>query len=171
VDKNDYIKSIEICQGIISRMASNSSNLKVWFLVTFSALFTYFSKSDSKVWQDVIWILPMLMFVWLDAFYLRQERIFRLIHDDFEKSINEPVEKRKPFHLVPTQTQLGKYNIWNCIFSPSVAGFYFILLIAFQFFILYRTLPDMKWATGVFPFLLLLLAIFFNKPTDHSKGA
>lgn len=160
-----------MCQGIISRMASNSSNLKAWFLVTFSALFAFFAKSDSKVWQDLIWVLPMLMFVWLDAFYLKQERIFRLIHGDFEKSINETSQVRNPFHFIPTKEQLKKYSIPNCIFSTSVAGFYFILLISFQAYIIYYTLPNALWTTFIFPALIVILAWINKKSTDHSKGS
>jgi len=172
MEKDELIKSMEICQGIISRMASNAFKLKAWFLVVFSALFTFFAKSDVKVVEDIVWILPMVMFIWLDGFYLRQERIFRMIYDDFEKTFNNSISVRKPFHLKPTQEQLREFSIFNCVFSTSVGWFYFPLLIAFQAYIFYQTSPECgKFLIVLFPAAIIILAFIFKKPTGHSKGA
>ncbi|MGK0290828.1 MAG: hypothetical protein ACI86H_002291 [bacterium] len=169
------IKSIEIIQGIILRMSRNSFQLKAWFLVVFSALFTFFAKSETKVIQDLVWLLPLLAFVYLDGYYLKQERMFRSIHTDFEKVINKQTItiKRDPFNFIPTKEQLKEHSILNCVFSISIGWFYFPLLIAFQGLIIFHTSGDKLCRYGymlVVPLFIIIFALYFKKETTHAKG-
>jgi len=169
INGDAIIKSMDYCQDVVKRMASNAFKLKSWFLVTFSALFTYFAKSESKVIADLIWTLPMFMFVALDAYYLKQERIFRFIYNDFRDVFNGADVSRQPFDLTPTKSQLDFYSLMNCIFSTSVGGFYFPLLAAFQGLIIFHT-TQYPILIGILPALLIVLSLCFYKKTQHAKG-
>ncbi len=174
--KELQIKSMEFCQGNISRMANNSSVLKAWFLVAFTALFTFFAKSVSSetsynvTLADLIWILPMLVFPLLDAFYLKQERMFIDVYNDFEKSINGTDDPRQPFDLKPSKRQREKYNLLNVVFSMSIGWFYFPLLIAFQALIIFHS--QLKcWYFWIlfFPFIVVVMTCIFKKKTDYQR--
>ena len=174
--KELQIKSMEFCQGNISIMAKNSSTLKAWFLVAFAALFTFFAKSVSgetsynAALTDIIWILPMLVFPLLDAFYLKQERMFIDVYNDFEESLNGTEDTRQPFNLKPSKQQREKYNLLNVVFSMSIGWFYFPLLIAFQALIIfYSQLKCWYLWILLFPFIVVVMTFIFKKKTDHQR--
>ena len=70
-------KEIEILQGVIGRMARNSFMLKGWAVtIVIAALLL---KGTS--WQGVlVGAIPLLVFWLLDAYYLRQERLYRRLY-------------------------------------------------------------------------------------------
>lgn len=154
-------------------MASNSFRLKAWFLVSFSALFTFFAKWDSKAVDDLVWIVPLFFFAGLDAYYLKQERIFRLVHNDFETSLNGGKENRKPFDFTPTNQQRREFNILNCLFSPSVLWLYFPLINTYWLFVGFHTLHEGwgKWLVLLgLPIASAIGVLLFRKETNHSNG-
>lgn len=73
---------LNILQSVISRMASNSSNCKTWCVTLVSALLVVVV-DKGKI--DYAWIvlIPVLLFGFLDAYYLGQERAFRHTYTDF----------------------------------------------------------------------------------------
>ncbi len=73
------IKHLEMLQAVITRMAGNSFLIKGWCVTLVSALLALSAK-DAKSMVFVAY-LPVLMFWWLDSFFLRQERLFRKLFD------------------------------------------------------------------------------------------
>lgn len=63
-------------QAIVSRMATNSVNCKTWCITLTSALLVVLA-DKGKV--NFVWValIPVLLFCFLDAYYLAQERAFR----------------------------------------------------------------------------------------------
>jgi len=173
--KEILIKSMEFCQSAISRMAQNSFNLKAWFLVAFSALFTFFAKSVSGETDyqassaDLIWLLPMVMFPILDAYYLKQERMFRGVYDDFAESANGSENIRIPFDLKPTLKQRNRFSTLNVIFSISVGWLYFPLLTAFQCLIIFHSTERYLLWMSIFPVVLIVMSLVFRKKTPHQE--
>ncbi len=74
------IEHLKSMQDVITRLATNSFRLKGWAVLLLSALFGL-SAADSNRWFVLIAYLPTLMFWFLDAYYLRQERLFRKLFD------------------------------------------------------------------------------------------
>ena len=125
--KEDYIKSMEFCQAIIARMARNSFFLKQWFLLAITAIITAFSKFiffeelNYKFNIDhLFFLMPLFVFPCLDAYYLKQERIFREIYNDFMNCINKKEIIRNPFDMKPTKEQRTQFSMCNVIFSISI---------------------------------------------------
>ena len=174
--QNHYIKSMEFCQDIIKRMADNSFRLKQFFLLAVTAIATIFSKfifSEKLQYQfnidNLLFLIPLFIFPYLDAYYLKQERLFREIYNDFMTSINDKIV-RKPFDMKPTKNQRSQFSIWNVIFSVSVAPFYFIIICILEATIIYRSSIDYSWLwIGILPVLLLILGLIFKKKTSHQK--
>lgn len=72
----DRIKHLEFVQATIARQASHSFAVKGWSLTVSAALFA-FTSANLTIWMAIVAVLPPLAFAYLDAFYLRQERLFR----------------------------------------------------------------------------------------------
>ena len=76
--KEYMLKEIEIIQDIIKRMAFNSFMIKGWAitLVVVSLLL----KGTDK-YEILIAFIPLLVFWFLDAYFLWQERLYRKLYD------------------------------------------------------------------------------------------
>lgn len=75
--KEYMLKEIDIVQDIIKRMAHNSFIIKGWAITL--VVVTLLLKG-SKL-QVLIAFIPLLVFWFLDAYFLWQERMYRKLHD------------------------------------------------------------------------------------------
>jgi len=76
-DLKDYmLKEIEIIQDIIKRMALNSFLIKGWSVTL--VVGTLLLKGSK--YQAFIAFIPLLVFWFLDAYFLRQERLYRELY-------------------------------------------------------------------------------------------
>ncbi|MEN6425239.1 MAG: hypothetical protein ABFE13_07745 [Phycisphaerales bacterium] len=73
-------KHLELIQGVINRMASNSFQLKGWSVVLVSALFAL-AANDTRVYFVYLAYLPAIAFWVLDGYFLWQERMYRKLFD------------------------------------------------------------------------------------------
>lgn len=67
-------------QAIITRMANNSFALKGWAVTLVAGLFALSSKDANQFYYLVTYI-PIVVFWFLDAYYLDQERWFRKLYE------------------------------------------------------------------------------------------
>lgn len=88
---DDIGRHLELIQAIVGRMAGNSFLLKGWSVTIAAALFALAAK-DSNPRLAWIALLPGLAFWGLDAYYLRQERLYRCLYNAVRTStgINDP---------------------------------------------------------------------------------
>ena len=68
-------------QGVINRLATYSFQLKSW-LVTLAAALQVFLKGGADPVYLFVPALPVIAFWILDAWYLRQEHLFRRVYDN-----------------------------------------------------------------------------------------
>ena len=71
---------LEMIQAVVNRMSVNSFLLKGWSVVLISALFAL-AAGDSQALFVYIAYFPAIVFWMLDAYFLRQERLFRKLYD------------------------------------------------------------------------------------------
>jgi hypothetical protein len=76
----ERIKYLEMIQAVIARLASNSFLIKGWTIAATGA-FLGFAVSSDQPWLAVPSATITAMFWALDSYYLRSERLFRLLHD------------------------------------------------------------------------------------------
>ena len=74
--ENDKIKHLEFIQSTITRMNQNSFQIKGWMITLVSALLALYASSENVIYI-LIAIAPAVVFWFLDAYYLQQERRFR----------------------------------------------------------------------------------------------
>jgi hypothetical protein len=82
------IRHLELIQAAINRMAGNSFLIKGWCITLVSALLGLAAKDNDKKFIIVV-VFPALMFWLLDAYFLRQERLFRQKYKEITKSTDE----------------------------------------------------------------------------------
>lgn len=71
---------LEFIQGVINRMARNSFLLKGWAVTLVSALVAL-SPGDAFKGDVIVSYLPLIGFWILDAYFVRQERLFSKLYD------------------------------------------------------------------------------------------
>jgi hypothetical protein len=80
VAREENVKHLEMIQAIIGRLASNSFVIKAWTIPL--AAGSYGIAVNRLDWRvSVTGIFVVAAFWALDAYYLRQERLFRLLYD------------------------------------------------------------------------------------------
>lgn len=118
------IKHLELIQGVISRMASNSFMLKGWAVTLIAGVFVLAGKDTDKLYFLVAYI-PVIVFWGLDAYYLLQERLYRSLYE----KVRQTDEHNIDFSLKATTEEFksNQNRLWRCVFSKTEVGFYFPL--------------------------------------------
>jgi hypothetical protein len=114
-------KHLEFLQSVISRLARNSFLIKGWTVTLVAALFALASK-DTEAGYVIVAYLPTVMFWALDAYYLRQERLFRALYDQARTS-------REIDFSMDTSVVEQEVSSWlGVAFSRTILLFYGILI-------------------------------------------
>jgi len=125
MDKKEH--KLNVLQSIISRMAANSSNCKLWAVTLLSAIMVLFlSTDDIKLSVNkIVVLIPILPFMFLDAFYLGLERHFV---EEYNKEFQE--EKCPNIPVITKNSGWERVKATGkALLSFSVLGFYLILLL------------------------------------------
>lgn len=90
ISMDDVRQYLQMLQDIINRMASNSSNCKAWAITLFTAMAVLMI--GVEVTRQWIWIIlfPIVLFYYLDAYYLGLENDFRNLEASFIKKLRAP---------------------------------------------------------------------------------
>ena len=113
---DDQRKHLDFIQAVITRMSSSSSTVKGWALTVTLAAFG-FAANQANPFIAVLGIVTVAFFGSLDAYYLRQERLFRFLFDDARRGHVEVYSMAKDIYR-------SQSTFWKSLRSGSVAGFY-----------------------------------------------
>lgn len=115
------IRHLEMIQGIINRIAGNSFALKGWAVTLVAGIFVLAEKDTDKLYFLVAYI-PVVVFWWLDAYYLLQERLYRSLYEKIRKTDEKDIN----FSLKATTIEFDskKNCFYSCLFSKTIFGFY-----------------------------------------------
>lgn len=121
---------LEITQSVIQRMASNSASCKAWCITLVSAILVVVA-DKGKPQYVLIAIIPNLLFLVLDSYYLALEKMFR-------ESYNSFIDKLHSGKVVASDLY---------VVSPSGNLFttFFVSLRSFSIWPFYLTLFGMIW--------------------------
>ena len=75
------IEHLKLIQTVINRMTQCSFIIKGWTITLITAILG-FSISLSNGWIGLLALIPSMIFWVLDAYYLRLERMFRILYDN-----------------------------------------------------------------------------------------
>lgn len=113
-------------QGIINRMAANSFALKGWAVTLVAGIFALANKDADKMYFLVAYI-PVVIFWFLDTYYLLQERLFRSLYNKVRKLDDRQIDFDMNNSLEEFKTERNTY--YKCITSVTEIGFYLPLAI------------------------------------------
>jgi hypothetical protein len=117
--KEDTLKHLEFVQAVITRMGSNSFLLKGWNVTLAAGLFALAAK-DSNPTFAVVALLPAVVFWGLDAYYLRQERLFRELYDDLRPGSAETQTKVEPFSMSTSKYENHVPSWFRTLWSKTI---------------------------------------------------
>lgn len=127
---------IGLLQDTINRMANNSANCKNWLLGIVSASIALVASNSEIV--NLLLILPfmIILFYWLDSYYLKLENNFRQVEKEFVKAHNKENVSRTEidvllydFNFMRLQEGLvDKENRKKALLSPSTWPFYLTVM-------------------------------------------
>jgi len=106
-----FTKHLEFIQNIINRMSNNSFLLKGWNVTVSSAILALIISNPNPLFA-VVALLSSLSFWGLDAYYLRQERLFRCLYDDLRLSTNAKKTKKVEVFSLDTDKYDAQVTGW-----------------------------------------------------------
>lgn len=118
---------LTIIQSIIQRMASNSASCKTWCITIVSAILVVVA-DKGKPNYVLIAIIPILLFLFLDTYYLALEKSFRNSYGDFIEKLHRSLLVVSDFFVVNPKGDLI-CEFFNSLISISIWPFYLVLLI------------------------------------------
>ena len=118
-------KHVEITQGVITRMAENSRSCKVWCVTLVSAVLVLVARTEKPEYA-LIALIPAVLFLILDTYYLALERAFRESYNAFVRKLNDDcpmsadLYRVAPSGSVPSHfmVSLRSFSIWP--FYPTL---------------------------------------------------
>lgn len=129
--EDNRVKHLDMIQAVVARLAGNSFLIKGWALTLTGAFLGFaLNKTDSGLAAAAI--IPIVVFWALDTYYLRAERLFRVLYERVRQS-NESVE---PFFMGATSTGFvatvqDDVRSWRgTVLRLTLSGFYGLLVIA-----------------------------------------
>ncbi len=111
------IAHLGFIQGVINRMGNNSFLVKGWFVTLMTAVFALTEKPNACF--VYLAILPLVLFWWLDAFLLHQEKLYRKL---YEKVVMD--EKLDIFTMKADKYKKEADCFFKVFFSKTLIGFY-----------------------------------------------
>ena len=132
----EKIKHLEFIQAIITRMNTNSFQIKGWMITIVSAILALYASTKNHYFVLVA-ILPTVIFWFLDAYYLWQERKFRGLYNDVA-GLSKPPQNIELFAMRPDLYTGGNYSYWNVFGSVTIMTLYLsviVVLLGIYFFL------------------------------------
>ena len=120
-------KHLEIIQGVINRMAENSRSCKVWCVTLVAAILVLVARTG-KADHALIALVPTLLFLVLDSYYLALERAFIRSQKAFvEKLHGNGLRLSDLYRVAPAG--MGLALVARCLGSVSIWLFYPLLVV------------------------------------------
>lgn len=123
---SDYLfEELKLVQGVINRMGTNSFLIKGWAITLVVA--TLLLRGNS--YQYFVAFLPWLMFWYLDAYFLRLERLYRKLFNWLRENRLRNKEFLFDMNSQSLEKRFGKDVdcLWRTMFSKTLAVFYLLL--------------------------------------------
>ena len=123
----DKLKHLEFIQNVITRMNTNSFQIKGWAITIVAATLALYASTKNE-WFILVGVFPALIFWFLDAYYLTQERKFRGLYNDVAGVSEKPFDL-KPFAMRPDLYIGGKYCYCQVFWSTTIWKLYLPVII------------------------------------------
>lgn len=130
-------KEIDLIQSCISRMANNSFQLKGWTIAIIAVVLALAEKTTNGALLSVIMLIPLLSFWYLDAFFLRTEKMYRKMYE-WVLNRRKSNDDSYLYDLNPHRFDKDVESIWKVIWSITLRCFYGIPVLLTLIVIIYN---------------------------------
>lgn len=118
---------LSILQSVINRMAANSSGCKTWCITLVSAIIVVIADKSNPNYIYIS-IVPIILFLFLDSYYLCLERLFRNLYNGFIKKLHSGSATIDDVYIVTPGSKSDIFlSTLAALFSISVWPFYGLL--------------------------------------------
>ncbi|EOO66318.1 hypothetical protein IIC_05777 [Bacillus cereus VD021] len=117
-------KHMEMIQGVITRMGSNSFIIKGWSVTSIGAMYAYWL-TKSNYWMLVLILGVVLLFWFHDAYYLHLERGFRNLYEEVRNKNDSQID----FGMTPIFTEKGMCSAMRPILKWSYGSITLITIV------------------------------------------
>jgi len=120
---SERVQHLELIQAVVTRLAGNSATMKRYCIALVAiGMGVYKTVGESQAVSALIVIV--VVFWWLDARYLEDEKRFRGLYDVVRR---QPQEMRPDFRLTP-ESQRTVRSLRDCFINWSTAPLYLPLI-------------------------------------------
>lgn len=116
------LKHLEMIQGVINRMASNSFLLKGWSVTLISALFALAANDTNQLFIYLAYF-PCVAFWSLDGFFLWQEKMYRKLYEE----VAQKTESEIDFNLNAVKYKDDVESWFSVCFSTTLKMFHGVI--------------------------------------------
>lgn len=131
-------KHLDIVQGVITRMSVNSRSCKVWCVTLVSAVLVLVARTEQPDYA-LIALIPAVLFLILDTYYLALEKGFRGSYESFVRKIHlGELTSSDLYPVAPSGSNLGR--VTASLLSFSIWPFYptLVLLILLAWWLVFE---------------------------------
>jgi len=126
---DDHRQHLAFIQDVITRINSNSFSLKGLMITIISALAALFVDNDDKAIYLMIAFLLVLLFWFLDAYYLKMEKQYRMLYEDAVKKKVELYKMTADDYYVCYFEVLFTKTMWPLYLPISLALIFTIIFV------------------------------------------
>lgn len=127
-DSPSVTSYLTILQGVINRMATNGASCKAWCITLVSAIVVMIADKGKPnyVWISVV---PLVLFLVLESYYLALERQFRDVYNDFIRKLHFGTASVDDVFFVAPRSgaAASSFNIFKAACSIAIWPFYGLL--------------------------------------------
>ncbi|MDE2926246.1 MAG: hypothetical protein OXT71_07610 [Acidobacteriota bacterium] len=128
-DAEARIAHLQMIQAVVTRMAGNSFQVKGWTVLLAAALFALAAVDSNRFFVYVAY-LPAVMFWALDAYFLRQERLFRKLYDPVREAGDGKVDFSMNTHAFSVGTTWSvAWTRTLCLFHGTIAATILVVML------------------------------------------
>ncbi|RJR34114.1 MAG: hypothetical protein C4576_26930 [Desulfobacteraceae bacterium] len=113
---------LSLLQAVINRMASNSAGCKSWCITVVSGLVVLLLKEKAN--YILIATAPVILFCFLDCYYLAMEKLFRRRYNGFVKKLHSGDVSRSDLFVISPEKEISSSMIIGSFRSASIYLFY-----------------------------------------------
>ena len=135
---------LTILQDVIRRMAGNSASCKNWCIVLVAAILVLVARTAAPAYA-LLALIPAVLFLFLDAYYLALEQAFRRSYESFVDRLHAGAVTLADLYVVKPGRPIGRQMMVS-LRSTSVWPFYVALAVAILLvWLLGYFLPPGSW--------------------------
>jgi len=123
MDRDVLHKEIDLIQACITRMASNSFLLKGWAISIIAVVLALADRAVEPALLSSLVLIPLISFWYLDAFFLRTEKMYRKMYEWVLKTRGAE-DTSFLYDLNPHRFKDEVDSTWKVMWSITLRWFY-----------------------------------------------